>query len=136
MKLHGEPEELIAERKITGGFPMEVTLRLRHHACGGLAVMRGEDAGRIQGFLRGSLWTKDCIQLIPVPQTFPQGPGWLQTSSPVTPSLGWVLELSWPLPGKARIPVHDMEAKFPLALERKSPISHECAFGLSLSFHL
>lgn len=42
MKLHGEREELIAERKITGGFPAEVTLRQRHHSCGGLAVMSGE----------------------------------------------------------------------------------------------
>ena len=53
MKLHGELEELTAKRKITGGLPAEVTLRLRHHSCGGLAVMSREGYRKDPRLLRG-----------------------------------------------------------------------------------
>ena len=48
------------------------------------------------------------------------------------PKSGRALELSWPLPGKARISARDMEAIFPFALEGRL----QCMLGLSLSFSI
>ena len=116
MKLHGELEELIAERKITGGLPAEVTFRLRHHSCGGLAVMSREGYRKDPRLLRGPVDQGLCQPIPGYHRPSHKGQAGSKPLHLVTPSLGWVLELSWALPGKARISVHDMEAKFPLAL--------------------